>query len=106
MAAIAVQTVGAGGNGNVTFGASSTSDTVAPGGRAGGYELDPILLIIINADDATHTVTVGGGSAVSVLAGDTAVIPVYSEGVGDASVTVVTDDATTQTVAAIRLTGE
>jgi hypothetical protein len=109
MAALTIQTVGEDGNGNVTFANSAASDTVAMpatvGTRHAGFELQPLLAVVTNGDSGTHVVTVGSQAAVSVLAGDTAVIPIYSQGIGDTSVTIVSDVVTSQTVAIVRLTG-
>lgn|SRR5690606_25967300 len=105
MAAITVQDVGAGGLGEVTFANSTTSDTVTPGLRVGGFDVLPVILLVANGDADPHTVTVGENDPVEIAAGDTAAFPIYSEGVGDNSVTVASDVATAQTVAAIRLTG-
>jgi|SRR5690606_23023380 len=105
MAAITVQDVGADGLADVTFSNSSASDTVTPGVRVGGYELAPVFVIISNGDDSPHNVAIGDADPVEVANGDTAVFPIYSEGIGDGSVTITSDDPTSQTIAAIRLVG-
>ena len=109
MAALTIQNVGALGNADVTSASSAVSDTVtipaATGKRLGGHELQPIFAIITNGGGATHAVTVGAQAAVNVLAGDTAVFPLYAEGIGDTSITIASDVVTSQTIAIVRLTG-
>ena len=109
MAALTIQEVDSSGNADVTSASSATSDTVtipaATGQRAGGYELQPLFAIVTNGGAGDHVVTVGSQDAVTVGAGNTAVIPIYSEGIGDTSVTITSDVVTSQTIAVVRLTG-
>ena len=109
MAALTTQTVVALGNADVTAASSATSDTItipaATGQRHSGYELKPTFVIITNGGAGTHAVTIGDNDPVNVLAGDTAVFPIYSEGLGDTSVTVASDVITSQTISVVRLTG-
>lgn len=106
MAAITVQTVPEGGLASVTFAAANGGgDTVATGGkRAGGWDSDLILLIVRNTNAATRDITVGSNPAVTIPATTgVSVIPVYSEGVNDASVAVAYSAVTNVDVAAVRV---
>jgi hypothetical protein len=109
MAALTTRSVGALGNADVASASSATTDTITiPAGTAqrnGGYELQPTFIIVTNGDSGAHTVAVGGATAVSVAAGKTAIFPVYSEGYGDTSVSVVSSAVTSQTISVVRLTG-
>ena len=109
MAALTIQSVDALGNANVTAANSAASDTIAMTGglgvRNGGYELQPLFVIVTNGDSGDHEITIGSQDAVTVAAGDTAVFPIYSQGIGDTSVTVASDTVTSQTISVVQLTG-
>lgn len=103
MAAIPIQTVPEGGLGTVTFAAAANGDTIADGGkRAGGYDLNSILLIVRNTNAATRTITVGDNAPVTIAATTgVSIIPVFSEGIGDPSVLVAYSALTNVDVAAV-----
>lgn len=106
MAAITVQSVPEGGLATVTFAAANGGgDTVATGSRrAGGWDSDLILLIVRNTNAATRDITVGANAPVTIAATTgVSVIPVFSEGVNDASVAVAYSAVTNVDVAAVRV---
>ncbi len=101
MAAIALQEA-AEGLANITTAAAANGDTVAAGGRGGGWDLS-VLLLIFNADATSTTVTVAGHPAVIVPATTgKAVVPVFGQPYGGARL-VTYSKLTALTVAAVRV---
>jgi hypothetical protein len=102
MATIALQRIGDGLD-DVTFTAASGGGDEVPGGsELGGWSL-PVLLLVANGDAASHDVTVGNLSAVTVPAGATAAIQVNAGVSHGTLVSVTYSSATSVTVAALDL---
>lgn len=82
--------------------ATATGDQVPSGSEAGGWQI-PVVLLAQNGDTVAHSVTVGSLPAVSIPAGEMAIIPVAGfVSIGDL-VDVTYDAVTAVTVGAVAL---
>ncbi len=86
-----------------TFTASAATDTVDTSdcGRGAGWDLG-VVVVVKNADAASHNVTVDGLALLAVAAGATAVFPIRRKHFG-AVCSIVSSAVTSQTVAAVRM---
>lgn len=106
MADVAIQDVGAAGLANLAFTAAAASQTVpaASGTKSfGGWELATLVAIVKNGDASSHDVTVNGLGAVTVAAGNTAVIPIPNPGVNGAQQAITWSATTSMTIALARI---
>lgn len=103
MAEITVQDVPADGLADFTLAAANAGgDTVVAGHHIGGHELDGVMVQVTNDDTTSKDVTVGSLPALTVAAGDTALIPA-NVGVGDVTLNVTYSAVTSVTIGAFRL---
>lgn len=110
MADVAIQDVPAGGLAGLTMNAAAASQTVPAASStgsvtksAGGWADVMLVAVVRNADAASHDVTIGSLSAVTVAAGAIAVIPVPNPGVNGAQQSITWSATTAMTIGLARI---
>lgn len=106
MADVAIQDIPAAGLANCAFTNAAASQTVPANSgtkRAGGWKLSTLVAIVKNGDASSHDVTIGALSAVTVAAGNTAVIPVPNTGINSGQQNITWSATTSMTIALARI---
>lgn len=106
MATLTPRNVGIDGLASLTFETPAGGGDVIPAGsiRAGGHELETVLLLVRNANAATRTVTVGDQPPVVCPATTgVSVIPVTSQGRNETGIPVTYSAVADLDVAVVRL---